>query len=272
MMRERARPAVRGGKKPLRVLIVDDEALARRRLRALLRDESDVDVVGEAGDGGAAVAAIDALAPDVVFLDVQMPEADGFDVIEAASADRMPVVVFVTAHDQYALRAFEVHALDYLLKPFSRERFHAAMARARAEVLRRREEGKRPSGDELAALVREIRAARPGPDRFVVRDGGRVSFLKVGEIDWIESEGNYLRLHVGPQTHLIRGTIKGSAERLDPERFVRISRSAIVNLDRVREIHPWSRGELVVVLHDGTQLPTSGEHGRELRARLRPGL
>jgi two-component system LytT family response regulator len=257
---------------PIRVVIVDDEALARRRLRSLLHDEPDVEVVGECGDGGSAVTTIESLAPDLVFLDVQMPEADGFEVLEAVSAERMPVVVFVTAYDRYALQAFEVHALDYLLKPFSRNRFRGALSRAREEVRRRRGEGLRSAGDELSALLRELRGAKPWLERLVVRDGGRVSFIKVDEIDWIESEGNYLRLHVGPDAHLVRGTIKGSAERLDPERFVRTSRSTIVNLDRVREIHPWSRGELVVVLRDGTQLPTSGEHGRRLRERLKPRL
>jgi two-component system LytT family response regulator len=256
---------------PIRVLVVDDEPLARRRLRSLLRAEPDIDVVGECGDGGAAVAEIEALAPDLVFLDVQMPEADGFDVLEAVAPGKMPVVVFVTAYDAYALKAFEVHALDYLLKPFSRDRFRATAARAREEVRRRREEGAEGRGD-LTALVRELRRAGRGGERLVVRDEGRVSFLRHDEIDWIESAGNYLRIHVGMETHLARGTIKSSAERLDPDTFLRISRSTIVNLDRVRAVHPWTRGELVVVMRDGTQLPTTGEHGRRLRDRLKSGL
>jgi two-component system, LytTR family, response regulator len=259
-------------KAPIRALVVDDEALARRRLRTLLRDEPEIEVVAECGDGAAAVREIESSAPDLVFLDVQMPEADGFDVLEAVGADRMPVVVFVTAHDKYALRAFEVHALDYLLKPFSRDRFQAAVERARAEVRRRRAEGSDSRAEGLAALLQELRGERPHVERLVVRDGGRVSFLRVEEIDWIESEGNYLKLHVGADAHVVRGTLKSSAARLDPERFVRVSRSAIVNLDRVREIHPWACGELVVVLRGGTQIPTSGEHGRRLRERLRPGL
>ena len=255
----------------IRALVVDDEPLARRRLRSLLREESDIEVVGECGDGSAAATEIETLAPDLVFLDVQMPEADGFDVLEAVGVQKMPVVVFVTAHDDYALKAFEVHALDYLLKPFSRERFKAATARAREEVRRRREEG--PNGfDELAALVRELHGAGRRPERLVVRDGGRVSFIRVDEIDWIESAGNYLRIHVGADAHLLRGTIKGTAERLDPEAFLRISRSTIVNLDCVRAVYPWTRGELVVVMRDGTQLPTTGEHGRRLRDRLKAGL
>ncbi|HEY7471526.1 MAG TPA: LytTR family DNA-binding domain-containing protein [Gemmatimonadota bacterium] len=256
---------------PIRALVVDDEPLARRRLRSLLREETDIEVVGECGDGSAAATQIEALAPDLVFLDVQMPEADGFDVLEAVGVERMPVVVFVTAHDDYALKAFEVHALDYLLKPFSRQRFKAAAARAREEIRRRRATG--PTGlNELAALVRELHGAGRRPERLVVRDGGRVSFIRVDEIDWIESEGNYLRIHVGPETHLLRGTIKGSAERLDPGSFLRISRSTIVNLDRVRAVYPWTRGELVVVMRDGTQIPTTGEHGRRLRERLKAGL
>ena len=256
---------------PIRALLVDDEPLARRRLRSLLRGESDFEIVGECGDGGAAVSGIETLSPELVFLDVQMPEADGFDVVEAVGAENMPVVVFVTAYEAYALRAFEVHAFDYLLKPFSRERFQATVSRARQEVRRRRSEG--PAGrDDLAALVRELRRTERRPARIVVRDGGRVSFLRVEEIDWIESAGNYLRIHVGAEAHLVRGTIKGCAERLDPETFLRISRSTVVNLDRVRAVHPWTRGELVVVLQDGTQLPTTGDHGRRLRERLKPGL
>jgi two-component system, LytTR family, response regulator len=256
---------------PIRALLVDDEALARRRLRSLLSGEPDIEIVGECGDGGSAVREIEALAPDLVFLDVQMPEADGFDVLDAVGARTMPVVVFVTAYDGYALRAFEVHALDYLLKPFSRDRFQTALARAREEVRRRREDGPRDR-EELAALLRELREAGRRPQRLVVRDGGRVSFLRAEEIDWVESAGNYLRIHVGSDAHLVRGTIKGCAERLDSEIFVRISRSTIVNLDRVRSVHPWTRGELVVVLRDGTQLPTTGDHGRRLRERLKPGL
>lgn len=256
----------------IRTLLVDDEALARRRLRSLLRDDKDVEIVGECADGSAAVGQIEDLAPDLVFLDVQMPEADGFDVLDALAPTVMPVVVFVTAYDSYALKAFEFHALDYLLKPFSRQRFRSAMERAREEVRRRRREDGPIECSELAALVLELREAGRRPQRLVVRDGGRVSFLRVDEIDWVESEGNYLRIHVGADAHLIRGTIKACAERLDSESFVRISRSTIVNLDRVRAVHPWTRGELVVVLRDGTQLPTTGDHGRRLRQRLRPGL
>jgi two-component system LytT family response regulator len=256
----------------IRTLLVDDEALARRRLRSLLLEEKDVEIVGECADGSAAVAQIEALAPDLVFLDVQMPEADGFDVLDTVGASGMPVIVFVTAYDSYALKAFEFHALDYLLKPFSRERFRSALDRAREEVRRRRREGGPGGSDELVALIRELREAGRRPQRLVVRDGGRVTFLQVEEIDWVESAGNYLRIHVGPDAHLIRGTIKTCAERLDSESFVRISRSTIVNLDRVRAVHPWTRGELVVVLRDGTQLPTTGDHGRRLRERLKPGL
>jgi two-component system LytT family response regulator len=255
----------------VRVMIVDDEELARQRIRRLLAREDDVEVVGEASDGVQAVESIRSLTPDLVFLDVQMPEADGFDVLDAVGLPTMPVVVFVTAYDGYALRAFEVHALDYLLKPFSRDRFQTALARAREEVRRRRDD---PASDreKLAALVRELRESGKRPRRLIVRDGGRVSFLRVEEIDWVESAGNYLRIHVGAETHLLRGTLKGCAERLDPESFLRISRSTIVNLERVRAVHPWTRGELVVVLRDGTQLPTTGHHGHRLRERLKPSL
>ena len=256
---------------PIRALLVDDEPLARRRLRALLRDEPDVEIVGECGDGASAVAEIEALTPDLVFLDVQMPEADGFAVLEALEPEDRPVIVFVTAFDAYALKAFEVHALDYLLKPFSRPRFHAALARARAELGHRRERGNegREALDELLRTLKDVGAR---PRRLVVRDGGRVAFVRTDEIDWIESAGNYVRIHVGTESHLLRGTIKAAAGRLDPDGFLRISRSAIVNLDRVREVHPWSRGDSIVVLRDGTQLPATGGFGRILRERLKPGL
>jgi two-component system LytT family response regulator len=237
---------------PVRALVVDDEPLARDRIRDLLAADPDVEVVGTCGDGVEAVEAIRALAPDLVFLDVQMPERGGFDVVETIGVDRMPVVVFVTAHDDYALRAFEAHALDYILKPFDEARFRDALARAKARV-------------------REARGSRPRfLTRLMVKSGGRFVFLRDEEIDWLEADGNYVRLHVGPAEHLMRDTIRGLEARLDPERFLRIHRSTIVNLDRVREIHPLFHGEHRVVLSDGTKLTLSRGY-RDRLARFEGG-
>jgi two-component system, LytTR family, response regulator len=223
----------------VRALIVDDEPLARDRIRDLLASDAEVEVAGECGDGVAAVEAIRALGPDLVFLDVQMPERGGFDVVAEIGTDRMPVVVFVTAYDDYALKAFEAHALDYILKPFDEARFRGALARAKAHV-------------------RAARGTRPRfLTRLMVKSGDRFVFVKDDEIDWIEADGNYVRLHATGGEHLLRETIRGLEARLDPERFLRIHRSTIVNLDRVREIHPLFHGEYRVVLSDGTKLTLS---------------
>src|SRR3954464_3518509 len=183
-----------------RVLIVDDEPLARERLRTLLQEEPGFELVGEAGDGTTGAESILALQPDLVFLDVQMPGADGFDVIEAVGADKMPFVVFVTAYDRYALRAFDVHALDYLLKPFDRDRFKEALERAQIQI-------ERSSGGDierrLAAIVKDLKPAKAKTDRFVVKSGGRIFFVRTGEIDWIEAAGNHVKLHVGHDSHPI---------------------------------------------------------------------
>ena len=241
----------------LRVLIVDDEPLARRRVRGLLAGARDVEVVGECAGGRAAVAAIREAAPDVVFLDVQMPELDGFGVLAEVGAARAPAVVFVTAHDEHALRAFEVHALDYLLKPFRRERFEEALRRARAAAARGAPDAR------LAALLEDRERARRRAERLLVRDGGRVTFVRVASIDWLEAAGNYVKLHAGGAEHLVRETLTALEARLDPERFARIHRSLIVNLDRVAEVLP-GRNDGVVVLAGGTRLPLS----RSYRDRL----
>jgi len=247
----------------LRALIVDDEPLARERVRTLLADESDVEVVGECADGGEAVAAIERLAPDLVLLDVQMPGVDGFEVLDAIPDARLPAVIFITAYDRYALRAFEVHALDYLLKPFDRERFGIALDRARRELAR--DEASEPVARRLLALLESIRAERRYPARLVVREAGRVFFLSVPEIDWIEAVGNYARIHVGKRSHLLRETMKSLERRLDPDRFVRLHRSRIANVERIRQLEANRRGDLVVVLADGTQLPSSRGYTERLR-------
>jgi two-component system LytT family response regulator len=246
---------------PLRVLVVDDEPLARERLRSLLAAEPEVALVGECHDGQAAIDAIRALAPDLVFLDVQMPEVTGFDVLAALAPQEAPAVVFVTAFDHYALDAFEVHALDYLLKPFDRERFARALDRARAHLVR----GDHATEQKLVALLEDVRAARRGVKRLVVRERGRVFFLKVESIDWIEAAGNYARVHVGKDEHLLRETMKTLEARLDPAVFVRIHRSAIVNLERVRELVPSCHGEFVVLLAGGAELTSSRGYGEPLR-------
>ncbi len=245
----------------IRALIVDDEPLARERIRTLLRKEPDIEVIAECGDGSRAVTAIEKHRPDLVFLDVQMPEADGFDVLEAIGAEQMPAVIFVTAYDKYALRAFEVNALDYLLKPFDRARFRESLERARQQ-LRRARDGE--VSERLLALLGSIRARQQHRERLVVREGGRIFFLRAEEIDWIEAAGNYLRLHAARQSHLIRETMAGIEAQLDPAKFTRIHRSTIVNLDRVRELLPGPHGDSTLLLRDGTRLTLS----RTFRARF----
>jgi two-component system LytT family response regulator len=249
---------------PTRVLIVDDEPLARERLRTLLADEPGIQVAGEAADGGSAADAIRALNPDLVFLDVQMPGSSGFDVIEEVGADKMPFVVFVTAYDRYALRAFDVHALDYLLKPFDRERFRQALGRARQQL-------ERIGGDlerRLIALVKDLKPAQSRVDRFVVKSSGRVFFVRNDEIDWIEAAGNYVKLHVGADSHLFRETMNSVEARLDPDLFFRIHRSHIVNIERIRELQPWFNGEYVVFLKNGTRLTLSRGYREKLQERV----
>jgi two-component system LytT family response regulator len=247
------------------VLIADDEPLARERLRTLLQDEPGMEIVGEAGDGITAAESIIALKPDIVFLDVQMPGADGFDVIEAVGAEQMPFVIFVTAFDRYALRAFDVHALDYLLKPFDRERFRQSIARARQQMTR---VGGADVERRIAALMDDLRPAKQKSDRFVVKSGGRIFFVRTSEIDWIEAAGNYVKLHVGGDTHLIRETMNAVEGRLSPEAFVRIHRCHIVNIEQVRELQPWFNGEYVVFLKNGTRLTLSRGYRERLQERV----
>ena len=253
----------------IRTLVVDDEPIARERVLSLLQQEDDVEVVGECGDGAQAVSAIQHQVPDLVFLDVQMPGVDGFGVIEAIGADKMPTVVFVTAYDEYALRAFEVHAIDYLLKPFGRDRFRQTLMHARAHLERRR------AGDlgrRLLALVNDIKPEAPKLDRLIVKSGGRVFFLRTGDLDWIEAAGNYVRLHLGEESHLFRETMNRMESRLDPKRFVRIHRSRIVNTERIKELQPWFNGEYVVVLRNGQRLPLSRGYRDKLQEQLGKGF
>ena len=249
----------------MRVLIVDDEPLSRRKLRRLLNGECDLEIIGECTDGAQAVTAIAEQKPDLVFLDVQMPEMDGLGVIYAVGPQRMPLVVLVTAYDHYALKAFEVSALDYLLKPVNRERFQAAVARARSQM----ELGRNGEvGQRLQALLEHLQAGQEYSRRLMLKSEGRVFFLTVDEIDWIEAAHNYLVLHVGTKSHLIRETMDSLEARLDPNHFVRIHRSTVVNLERIQEMHPWVRGEHAVLLRDGTRLTLSRSYYERLRQRL----
>ena len=252
--------------KRIRTLVVDDEPLARERLTSLLFNEADIDIVGQCRDGEEAVASIMNLSPDLVFLDVQMPQMNGFEVIEAVGGERMPLVIFVTAHDQHALKAFQVRALDYLLKPFDRERFSDALQRARKQV-EREETG--DLGRRLLALVKDLRKDQPRSERLVVKSGGRLFFLRADEIDWIDAAGNYVRLHVGNTSHLLRETMNALEGRLDPEKFFRIHRSRIVHMERIQELQPWLNGEYSVLLRTGTRLTLSRGYREKLQERLR---
>jgi two-component system LytT family response regulator len=238
----------------IRTLIVDDEFLARDRLRQLLQNNADLELIGECADGAEAVEAIQEKRPDLVFLDIQMPELDGFGVLAEIDLDPMPVVVFVTAHDKFALKAFEVHAVDYLLKPFDRERFQTALARAVERVKHR--DG--PAiAQRQAAVVAELRSSQKPLDRLAVKSGGRVIFVKLDDIDWIEAAHNYVELHVEKQSHLLRETLNSIEARLPVDRFVRISRSVIVNIERIKELEPLFYGEYTVTLRNGTRLTLS---------------
>lgn len=248
----------------LRVLIVDDEPLARDRLRAVLAAEPGLLLVGECGDGAAAVEAIRSAQPDLVLLDVQMPGLDGFGVLEAVGADAMPMVIFVTAHDGYAVRAFEVHALDYLLKPFDDDRLRAAVDRARHP------------GVEAAALATRLRAlldqrgagppAAPYAQRLMVRRGAAIRYVPLDQVEWIEAADNYVRLHGAGSIHLVRMPLRELEERLDPTAFARVHRSAIVRLAAVREIRPWAGGDYLAVLQSGREVRISRTYrGRVLR-------
>jgi two-component system LytT family response regulator len=251
--------------KKIRTLIVDDEPLARERLANLLQPLDDIEIVGQCRDGEEAITAIHDFTPDLVFLDIQMPTMNGFEVIEAIGSDRMPLVIFVTAYDQHALRAFQVRALDYLLKPFDRDRFTDALQRARKQ-LERDETG--DVGRRLLALVKDLRRDQPRTDRLVVKSGGRLFFLRADEIDWVEAAGNYVRLHVGNTSHLLRETMTAMESRLDPEKFFRIHRCRIVNMDRIQELQPWLNGEYAVVLRTGARLTLSRGYREKLQDRL----
>ena len=248
----------------IRALIVDDEPPARDLIATLLRDEPDLEVVGQCSNGRDAVAAIQRLSPDLVFLDVQMPGMDGFAVLAELPADRLPLVIFVTAFDQHAIRAFEVHALDYLLKPFEYDRLRQAVRHARTKLA---QDPGTASQTHLASLLDELHNRGQSWNRLAIRDAGRVVFLQPDEIDWIEAEGKYVRLHVGKESYLLRETMGSTEARLASKKFLRVSRSTIVNLERVKEWQPLFHGDSVVILKNGTRLTVSRVY-RETLDRL----
>lgn len=247
-----------------RVGIADDEPLARERIRSLLAGRPEYEIVAECSDGAEAALAIQNHSLDVLFLDVQMPDLDGFQAIDAAGDVEMPAIVFVTAFHDYAIRAFEVRALDYLLKPFDRARFEETLTRVSERLADR---GATALSPDLSKLLRELAASHGGyQSRFAVRSRGEIYFVRAEDIDWIDAEGNYVALHAGGRTHLVRETIKSVEARLDPSKFVRVHRSAIINVDRLKKLQPYFHGEYVVTLHDGTTLTSSRTYSERLRA------
>ena len=260
-------------KEKIKTLLVDDEPLARRSLRLLLEQDPQIEIIGECRNGKEAVKAIETSRPDLIFLDIQMPEMDGFEVVEQVGAELLQAIVFVTAFDQYALKAFEVHALDYLLKPYDDLRFQQALQRAKSQI-ETREITK--VSKRLIALLEERESRRetashqkPYLTRLMIKLSNRVVLLKVDDIDWIEADGNYAKLHVGSKAHLLREKMIELEAQLDPEKFVRIHRSIIVNLERIKELHPHFNGDYIVVLEDGRQLKLSRSRRESLEARLK---
>ncbi len=250
----------------IRTLVVDDMLLARQRIRRYIGDDPEIEIVGECAGGREAIAAVRELAPDLLFLDVQMPEMDGFQVLEELSKEaHVPAVIFVTAYDQFALRAFDVHALDYLLKPFDRERLGLAVERAKAQL---RETKKTILDERLQALLQDIRAPQNYLKRLAVKTSGRIVFLTTDEIDWIETAGNYLKIHAGKSSHMIRERMSQLESKLDPLKFVRIHRTTIVNVDRIKEMHPLFNGDQIITLRDGRQLTMSRTYRDNLRSLL----
>jgi two-component system LytT family response regulator len=247
---------------PIRVLIVDDEPLARRRLKGLLARDAEVEVVGSCAGGAEALRLTREESPDLIFLDVQMPRMDGFEFLRALGPDRRPRIIFVTAHDQYALQAFDVHALDYLLKPFDDERFGLALRRAKEQL---HEHAEAAPDSRVESLLEALRSKSSGLDRVLVKADGRAFFVRTDEIDWIEAEGKYVRLHAGQQSYLLRAGISELELQLEPKKFLRIHRSTIVNVERIKEMRPWFHGEYEVVLNDGTRLRLSRRYRSKLK-------
>ena len=250
---------------PIRVLLSDDEALARERLRSLLEEEPDIEIVAECGDGKSAIATIKREKPDLVFLDIQMPETDGFGVVSALRDEPMPLTIFVTAYDRYAMKAFEVHALDYLLKPVVKERLSEALDHARKQL-------QQPSEPmfqrRVLDLLGDLDSRQNAPQRIVIKADGEIVCLKPNEIDWAESAGNYVCLHVGGNTHILRETITSLETRLGHRQFLRVHRSTLVNVDRIKTLRPSLYGDYAILLRDGTKLTLSRGFRENVLKRL----
>lgn len=238
----------------MRIVIADDETLAREKLRLMLDAEPDVQVLAECQDGTEALQALTTYKPDLLMMDIQMPNLDGFEVLSKLPTADMPMVIFTTAYDRHAVRAFEAHALDYLLKPFDQERLHDAVDRARAELLKADD---REATRRILSYLSETAGKQRSDRRLVIKSGGRVLFLNFDEIDWLEAAANYVKINVGKQSYLLRKGIGEIADRLDPGQFVRIHRSTIVNIERIKELQPVNSGEYIVVLKDGKELSCS---------------
>ncbi len=250
---------------PIRVLLSDDEALARERLRSLLDDEPDLEIVAECGDGKSAITLIKREKPDLVFLDIQMPEIDGFGVVSALRDQPMPLTIFVTAYDRYAMKAFEVHALDYLLKPVAKERLSEALDHARKQLQHPSEE---TFQRRVLNLLGDLDSRQHPPQRIVIKADGEIVCLKPQEIDWAESAGNYVCLHVGAATHILRETITSLETRLGHQQFLRVHRSTLVNVDRIKTLRPSLYGDYSILLRDGTKLTLSRGFRENVLKRL----
>ena len=255
----------------IRALIVDDEPLARQRIRLLARDEPALELIGECGSAADALAVIGRDLPDLLFLDVQMPEMDGFKLLQKLPRDRLPIVIFTTAYDKHAVRAFEAHALDYLLKPFQPERFKAAVARAQEHLATKQASSAARGLLDLLATRQNspVASAVQYLTRLTVKTDDKVSVVKTADIDSIESAGNYVSVNVGKESHILRDSLNALEKQLDPEQFLRVSRSAIVNLDRVKELQPMFKGEHIIVLQNGRRLPMTRGLLRELEQALK---
>jgi two-component system, LytTR family, response regulator len=246
---------------PIRAVIADDEALARKFIRRMLKDDSDVEIVGECGSGKEAVAMIRKQNPDLVFLDVQMPEMDGFAVLESIGVERLPEIIFATAYEQYAIRAFELHALDYLLKPFDQARFKDAIRHAKERF---RSERQNEGRTQISALLESIKNKSQYLDRLMIKASGRITFLSTDEINWIEADDKYVHLHTGKISPMVRQTLSAMETQLDPRKFRRIHRSAIVNVERIKELQPLFNGEHSILLEDRTKLTLSRNYKDKL--------
>jgi two-component system LytT family response regulator len=247
--------------KVIRVCIVDDEPIACRRIQRLLKDDQEIEIIKVCNNGEQASEMIQKLAPDLVFLDIQMPGMNGFEVLKSLKTEKFPQVIFVTAYDKYAIQAFEVHALDYLLKPFDTERFEEALNRAKEQIHQDRD---RSINHGLFALLEEMKSPPRYLERLVIKTSGRVFFLKTDEIDWIEAQGKYVSIHAGKDAHLVREGMNNLEAELDPRKFVRIHKSTIVNIDRIEQLQPWFHGDYRVVLRNGTILTLSRRYRQKL--------